>query len=267
MTSLPLRRLLPHQPCAYKLALAMAPLFGAFSVHGATMEPVSQSRSVQMLGDLNAFNYETQESSWADFNDGAQSLPDGWDPLRLGMDISIPDGNCFGQGMASQTLVAGTKSIEFTGLADVNVAGIESFPYQLEGSGSAYVDIEYSFRIDAAQSVVLAMDSSIGNFREDDFIFAFKSASGDYIWADTAVVNERGDVERSFSRQFLLQPGQYTLSAHLTAFSAMSAATSFSGRTWAQFSVSAVPEPATAWMVLAGGGVFWAARKRRPTLA
>lgn len=267
MTSLPLRRFSSQIRWVPKLMLVLAPLFSALPATGATFQPVSQSRSVQMLGDLNAFNYETQESSWAEFNDGAHSLPDGWDPLRLGMDISIPDGNCFGQGIASQTLVAGTRSIQFTGLADVYVAGIESFPYQLEGRGSAFVDIEYSFSIDAAQTVVLAMDSSIGDYRDDDFLFAFKSASGDDVWSDTAVVNDRGDVERSFSRQFLLQPGEYTLSAHLTAFSALSAASSFSGRTWAQFSVSAVPEPRAIWLVLAAGGMFLLVRRRQMTPA
>lgn len=257
-----LRRPTSKQMTCAKAVIACASMLCALSAHSAIMKPVAQSRSVQMLGTLNAFNYETQQSSWADFNDGEHSLPDGWDPMRLGMDISIPDGNCFGQGIASQSLVAGTQSIEFTGLADVNVTGIESFPYQLDGSGSAFVDIEYKFSIDTAQSMLLTMDSSIGNYRDEDFTFAFKSALGEYIWADTAVVNERGDVDRSFSRQFLLQPGEYTVSAHLAAYSALSAATSFSGRTWAQFSVSAVPEPGTVWMALAGGGLLLLMRRR-----
>lgn len=262
MTSLSLRGLARRPKRGAKSVIACLSVLCALSTDAATLQPVGQSRSLQMLGALNAFNYETQQSSWADFNDDAHSLPSGWDPMRLGMDISIPDGNCFGQGIASQSLVAGTQSIHFTGLADVNVTGFESFPYQIEGSGSAFVDVEYQFSIDAAQSILLAMDSSIGNYRDEDFTFALKSASGEYIWGDTAVVNERGDVDRSFSRQFLLQPGEYTVSAHLSAYSSLSAATSFSGRTWAEFSVSTVPEPGSGWMMLAGSALIMLLSRR-----
>lgn len=227
----------------------------ASSAQAYIFEPISQERSVQLRGELNAFNFETRESSAAVFNDDSHSLPDGWDPLRMGMDIGLDAGNCFGQGIASQSLTAGSSAIQFNAAADVNISGFSSYPYQIQGTGSAVVNVQYRFKLTQVQEVNLSMNSSVGTYRDDDYTFAFKSAEGALIWASTGVVDESGAATRSFSRRFTLQPGEYTIAAQLVAISSLSGDVSFAGRTLAEFSVSAVPEPNSAWLGLAGGGM------------
>lgn len=229
-------------------ALAVQP------VSAAIFSPVSQSRSVQLSAQLNAFNFETQTNSSAVFDDEDNSLPDGWDPLRMGMDIGLAEPDCFGQGLASQDLMAGSSRIEFSGLADVSISGYSPAPYMLEGSGGALVRMQYRFSLAQAQQVELVMDSSVGSERDDDFTFLLASAQGAPVWAATSVIDDEG-LSRSFKRSFTLQAGDYIVSTRLAAASYLSGGQSSSGRTMAQFSLTAVPEPQTWVLVLAALGL------------
>lgn len=251
-----------QRPRIFAAIVGFAGLLSMHPAHAVIFEPVSQSRSVHISAQLNAFNFATQETSSAVFNDSDHSLPDGWDPLRLGMNIELPESNCFGQGVASQSLIAGSSSIQFSGLADVNISGSPSFPYMLEGMGEVVVASEYKFKLSVTQDIELQMDSTIGDFRDDDYKFAFTSSDG-AIWASTGVIDEQGEQVRSFKRRFTLPPGEYTISTQLTALSALSGDSGFAGRTWAEFSVTVVPEPSALWMSSLGGALVLVSRARR----
>lgn len=238
-------------------AFASAP---AFSSQVTLFHPLAEHRVVAISGELRLFDTDTRETESAVFQDRRESLPS--DPLsvpmRLGMDINV--GTCFGQGIATQSLFIGGDKIVFEGTADVNMNGYASQPKMLDGIGGAEVGFGYRFRLDAPQTVRVALDSTVGDFREDDFKFSL--TTGDQVvWAATAVTGDDGLASRNFYRDLLLGPGVYDLRSTLTASSSISGDYAFAGRTWAAFSVSAVPEPHAWLMLLLGCGVI-VARKR-----
>lgn len=224
------------------------------------LHPVTQLRSVNISGELRLFDTDTRETESVVYSDTKQSSPD--DPLsvpmRLGMDINL--GTCFGQGIAAQSLVISEDKIAFEATADVNMNGYASQPKVLDGTGGAEVRFGYSFRVDAPLTVRLAMNSTVGEYRDDDFKFAL-STGDEVIWAATSVTGDNGVASRNFYRDLVLGPGVYDVQSTLGAFSSISGDTSFAGRTWAEFSISAVPEPQSWLMLLLGGGMILA-RKR-----
>jgi hypothetical protein len=228
--------------------------FSASATQLTVFHPVTQLRSVDISGELRVFDTETRETESVLYRDERKSSPD--DPLsvpmRLGMDINL--GTCFGQGIAVQSLTLDLNSIAFEGTADVNMNGYVSQPKVLDGSGSAEVRFAYSFRVDAPQMVRLAMNSTVGDFRDDDFKFAL-SIGGQVLWAATSVTGDDGIASRDFYRDLMLGPGVYDIQTTLGAGSSILGDYSFAGRTWAEFSISAVPEPQI-WMMLAFGGAL-----------
>lgn len=204
-----------------------------------------------MSGQINSFNFETRERESAEFDEQHQSLPGSWDALRLGMSISLTDGSGFGQGNATQSLTLSDDSIRFSGLADVNVDGYAAYPYMLEGSGSAMVNIDYHFRVASVQEVELFMDSTIGEFRDDDYKFCLTNATDGIVWGATGI-EENGVGSRTFKKRITLQPGVYTIAASLRAGSFLSGEFSAAGRTRAEFAITAVPE-APAGLMLGTG--------------
>lgn len=248
-------------------AIFLMPWFN-FS-HAAAFESVAQSRFIEISGELRVFDIENQKLTAATFSDGARALPGDWDPLRKGMDISIPESSCFGQGVAYQSLEVKGGVIRFSGTADVNMSGSSGYPYMLEGHGGAVVSFEYVFNVAEVQAVDLTMSSTVGEFRDDDYSFFLKSDGGGNVWSGTGVVTEDGNTTRNFSRRLILNPGRYTIGAHLAAGSLLSGGSSSAGRTWAEFSLASitpVPEPDAAWLSLAGLAGLGVARARRKHL-
>lgn len=223
--------------------------------HAIAFEPLRQSRSVEISGEIRSFNFQTLENQSAVFSDDSHSLPDGWDPLRLGMNISLPDDVCFGQGVATQSLTAGGSAIKFSGIADVNISGFPTYPYMLNGRGDARVAMEYSFNVAHEQAIELWINSAVAPYQDDDFSFRLVSSSGELIWWNTAVLNEQGETSREIKKNLLLQPGEYTVAAVLRASSNLSGDYSSAGRTWAEFGITAitpVPEPSSSLMTALG---------------
>lgn len=228
-------------------------------------ESIEQQRTVAISASLSAYNFETLTNSSADFDEFDEALPNEVLPLRLGMNIDLKDAFCYGQGMASQSLIVGPSSIQFDSVADINLSGMGGYPFNLNGSGGASTGLSYSFRLREAQLIDLSMSSSIGAYRDDDFSFSLKSETGTLVWGATAIVGSDGDVTRSFSSHLLLGPGVYTVSVRLNAFSNLTNDMSMAGRTTARFAISAVPEPHAIWLALLGVGVtIVVARFNRP---
>lgn len=215
-------------------------------------ESIEQQRTVAISASLSAYNFETLTNSSADFDEFDEALPNEVLPLRLGMNIDLKDAFCYGQGMASQSLIVGPSSIQFDSVADINLSGMGGYPFNLNGSGGATTGLTYSFRLREAQLIDLSISSSIGAYRDDDFSFSLKSEDSRLIWGATAVINAEGDVTRSFSNLILLGPGVYTVSAQLNAYGNLTNDLAMAGRTTARFSISAVPEPSTYFMTFAG---------------
>lgn len=239
---------------AFHEASCAAPLF----------QPVSHERSVSITGALRLYDVATQDQQRAEFNDSRQSEPGPLAelPLRLGMGIELAGGTCFGQGIASQLVTVEEDRFSFEGVADVNMSGYTSYPYFLEGEGNANVRFSYKFLVSQPQEILLFMDSGVGSFKEDDFKFSLKHGE-DYIFSETSVFNQNDEIERSFSRRFVLAPGEYSVSAVLAADSRVFNDSSFAGRSWAKFSVTAVPEPGTALLFLTGGFLVLVLSRRR----
>lgn len=220
--------------------------------HAGALEFVRQIGFVEISGDLRAFDIDSQKTTFATFNDSAFSDAGDSSPLRKGMDISMAEPSCFGQGVAYQSLVARPESIRFVGAADVNMSGFASYPYVLEGSGGALVKVEYEFNVERGQVIELEMDSGVGDFQDDEYKFSLKSLGGSYVWANTGVIGDDGGVMRKFKRHFTLEAGTYIVNAELAANSFLVGGNSVAGRTWAEFSISPVPEPDAVWLSLAG---------------
>ncbi len=236
-------------------------------VQAAVFQVVEQVRTVGLSGSLNLFNIDTQKTSQAAFNEVIRSLPDNWDPLRTGMNISLPEGVGFGQGVASQALTVSEDCIRFSGLADVNISGLSGYPYELEGNGGASVGFEYRFVVGVDQEVELAMESVVDQYRDEDFTFSLKASDQSVVWASTAVIGGDGDMDRSFAKILALKAGEYTVFAQLAAGSYASGGLNFAGRTKAEFSISAVPEPHAGALATLGlifiGRHCYRERKRR----
>ncbi len=233
-----------YSRCAFLSEVLLFLFLGTPCVtYGAIFEPVEQVRVVGLSGSLNLLNLETQKASQAAFNEVIRSLPSSWAPLRSGMNISLPEGVGFGQGVASQALTVSADCIKFSGLADVNISGFSGYPYEIEGNGGASVNMEYKFSVAKDQDVELSMDSMVDLYRDEDFIFSLASSDKNIIWASTAVVGVDGEIDRSFSKTFFLRAGEYTISTQLMAGSYVSGGMNFAGRTRADFSITAVPEP------------------------
>ncbi len=250
---------LPWWPLVTLAGFQVAPL----TSHAGSLEFVRQIGFVEISGDLRAFDIDNQKTTIATFSDSAFSHPGDLNPLRKGMDISMAEPSCFGQGVAYQSLVARPGSIHFVGTADVNVSGFASYPYMLEGSGGALVRVEYAFNVEQGQVIELSMDSGVGDFQDDEYKFSLKSLGGSYVWANTGVIGDDGGVMRKFKRQFTLEAGTYVVNAELAANSFLAGGNSVAGRTWAEFSISPVPEPHAAWMSLAGIFVLGAGFRKR----
>jgi hypothetical protein len=240
-----------RRACALAICGSFALTLCCGSVSAGTFEGVSKSGSVQIFGDLSSFNFETQGSYSETFNESDGADSGDWQSLKKGMNIELPGGSGFGQGIAKQDTSSSGESIKFSGLADVNVSGISSYPVELQGSGGASVKFEYKFRVASIQEVELNMDSVVGRFDDDDYTFVFKSGQGGVVWGSTGVI-ENGEAKRTFSRRLVLAPGDYSINVSLSANSYLSGSTSSAGRSWANFSVSAVPEPRVALMFAVG---------------
>lgn len=246
-------------PITFAISMAALPVMPGVAV-GATFEPLSQSRSVELFAKLDAVNFETMERDSAVFND-SHSLPAGWDPLQMGMDINLLE-SCFGQGVAKQDFTARGESIHFEGLADVNISGFANYPFIFEGVGGASVALDYRFAVTKATDVELFMNSSIGMYRDDDYTFSISTIAGQTLWSSVGVV-EGGEPTRTFSTRLTLGAAEYVVKANLRASSAFSDGYSTAGRTWAQFSVTAIPEPHAVFLVLFGAVVVMTDRHLR----
>lgn len=243
---------------AYKSRIVVVALICAgwlSVVHAAHIQPIGGLRTVEISGDLNAFNYETNDNFSTSFKDDDHGESGEWGLLQTGMDLALPEGNFFGQGSAMQSIVNTGGTLVFRGLADVNISAFPSYPYILEGSGAAHVELDYQFDLSGAESVDLFMASETAPFQEDDYQFQLMSDDGRVVWAQTAIIDGNGDVQNTFTERLALNAGRYSLKVLLKANSQVTNDIGFAGRTRAEFSITVVPEPATWLLMLYGAGL------------
>lgn len=218
--------------------------FAFLPVHAASIfESIEENRVVSLYGRIKAYNSENQDQFSSIFDERLVGDPNNPEIIRLGMDLQLPGSGVDGQGVSYQSMTSTTSGFAFEGLADVNVSGYAPPPVQVEGEGFSLVDFKYQFRISQPQEIQLDMSSQIGMNLDDDFLFSFRDALGNYVWAAVGVVGEDGIPTRTFSKRLILPAGDYTIDAQVAARSQLLGNNSSAGRTWAKFAVSAVPEP------------------------
>ncbi len=249
-------------------ALAAAALCcGASLAQAATFTPIAQQRQVSIGGDALVVNTDGG-ATWADtFNDSRSTAVGDFGPstLDVGMALHVdsPGGGVYDDGHTHLASTLGPDRISFEGQVDVNASGGADYPFEVTAHGTSHLNFEYRFSVAHDTSVLLTMSSTNASPFSDDYRFLLARADGSTVWADTFAIDANGDPQSSFSQGLLLGAGAYTLTASLHAFSYVEGSLSNSGRASAEFTLSAVPEPSTLALSIAGLGlVAWRRRHR-----
>lgn len=236
------------------LTVATTPAFSA----------ISQSRSVATSGEISVFDGVTGQDVIARLDIEKHTATDDFSlfdqSIGLGtLVLDNPSGSGHGSGRTAQTSSFTANRIQFRGDADVF----------MESAGGAYAvghsftNMNYSFSVDRVLSVALAMDSEILP-RHSEFEFLLKNQLGDIIWGQTALYDDYGIETRTFTQQLTLNPGVYSLTANLSAESfSQFGDNKYSGRSVASFSITAVPEPESYYLLLIGLSAIGLVNKKR----
>jgi hypothetical protein len=241
---------------ATKTALLALTLFAALPC-AAQFAVTARQHTVAIEGHLQALDSVAGTLQQADFADARSD-----EPLRVGMSLVLAEGLADAQGRASLDLATLGSALSFAALADVDTAGRGDGTLALSGSGHASVALDLSFTLAAEQDVRLSMASSVTRERNDDFVFLLARGDGTPLWRETTQIDAAGAPTRDFQRTLHLAAGTYRVVASLDAASLFDEAQGLSGRTAASVSLSLVPEPASAALLLAGLAAF-ALRRRR----
>ena len=214
-------------------------------------------QAVAIEGHLQAVDSLTGALQQADAAD-ARSAP----PLQVGMSLALPEGRADAQGRASLELMSADRVLSFAALADVDTVGHGDGMLVLSGFGQATVDLRLHFTLAQAQTVHLAMDSSVTHERGEDFAFRLARDDGTPLWRETSVLDGTGSPSRAFDRALFLDAGGYEIVASLDAASRFDDAHGYAGRTAATVSLSLVPEPASVALLIAGLAALALCRRR-----
>lgn len=230
------RRILRH----VKFSLLALLLIEAGSAGAATMSILEHSSYVRLYGRIDSFNNQSQQHASAVYDKELHGDETFEGMLKLGMSIELSDGNGYGQGQVSQTLVAQDNHFTYGGLADVNISGYSSYPSQVEGYGAAIIQTSIHFRLSERNEVKVFLESFVGEYMDEDFKLVL-SKGGNAIWSRVGG-SEPDQRSRAASEILLLDSGDYVMNVSLKAASYLSSGNSLAGRSWSNFSVSAVPE-------------------------
>jgi len=249
-----------------RLALGALALVAATQVLATPVFfPSFQQREVQISARLQVDDHETDESHRHEDHRGDRAPKDHFGPVSLTSGVGFSDnaGAIFAQGASTQQSSVTASRISFSGLADINVSGFSGYPLYVSGDGASASVFELKFTVPKTVTVALAMNSEVQRFRDNDWRFLLARADGTPVWDATVVYGDDGLEHRSFVQQLELTAGDYFIQASVRAHSWWNGDAGFAGRTSAQFSISPVPEPATAVMALLGLGLLAAQRSRR----
>ena len=230
---------------------------------------IDVQRSVAIEGHLSAVDTLSGATRLADFADAQASPPLTGPQLRTGMSLALPDGLADAQGSAALDTFFGERSLSFAGLADVAAQGYGDGSLTLTGWGHASAGLTLHFELVQGSLVRLSMDSAVAPNHLEDLRFLLARGDGTPLWQQTSIVGADGVVRSRFAREFQLAAGDYTVSASLDAASLFDGSQGFTGRTSAEFVLSVVPEPGSAWLLLAGlaGLALFVRRQQRPNRA
>ena len=243
------------------LALVVA-IAGTGNAVAAAFQSVAQQRSVRIAGNLHEQDYVSGAEQVVNPPATSQSTlagDFGAADLGAGLSIQTTSSSAFGQGRAGQLSTLGPDAIRFSGIADINISGYAASPVHVEGWGSASVNANYQFIVAKETAVQITMDSS-GNL--GDFNFSLTRDGNPAVLQDAYLVDASG-FHTSFTRSLILGAGSYSLISSLIANSHLDGDISVAGRTTADFSITAVPEPGTWAMLLAGLAMLGMATRRK----
>lgn len=248
------------------LALSLA---ATGPLHAMTFLPIEDARRIAIGGNLEIRNFDGTVVDSATLSRTRQTPydnPFGDFDMSVGLSalaLSTPIGDANGAGLARQRSTIAGEAIAFAGLADVFMSGGAGGDAYATGSGNASSQFGYHFEIVAPQRVRLTMSSNVQPIASG-FDFLLQHDDGELVWDSEIVADENGNPTTSFSRLLDLRPGSYWLRGTLTASSYFDGSISISGRAEAAFSLTAVPEPGSFAMLLAGLTVVpLVARRRR----
>lgn len=250
------------------LALLALTLAAAGPLHALTFAPLEQARRIAIGGNLEIRNFDGSVVDTAALSRARQAPHD--DPfgsfdMSVGLSalaLSTPLGDANGAGRAAQRSILGADSIEFEGFADVFMSGSAGGDAFATGSGHASSQFDYHFDLAAPQQVRLTMRSTVAP-AASDFQFVLEHDDGELVWDSEIIGDENGDPVTSFSKVLDLRAGSYWVRGTLTASSYFDSSVSIAGRAEAAFSLTAVPEPAGALLMLGGLAVLPLAVARR----
>lgn len=283
------------------LALVVCASLSHHAIAGVTAQPLAggglvhweTARTVSISGQASLFGGDPFQSVEVSY---ARTLSGDLHPaeLRAGMALRLPEDQPLGwggvDGQARQWLDTNAGGLSFNGLADVFASGGTSdWGVNFEGQGRSQVQLMHRFELLDSRPMQLRMDSTVGQWRDDDYRFALryidpKGGPAHTVWQDTVVYDDDWRPSRDFSRVIELKAGGYELEVSLNAASWSNGNWQTAGRTLASFSLqsiwrdggvqasvpgmlSPVPEPSTIWLVGIGLLALATHGRRRTTSA
>lgn len=251
----PLTALSAALPCALFIAGALI----APAAPAAGFSPLSQSRAVQMAGEIVIVDLNTQQAFTDSLAPAAQTLPADFgtfdESVGLGeLSLLVPDlGEAYGAGRAAQTSSIAAQAIRFNGMADVFMSGQLNGAADLLATGTSSSRFDIGFSVAQSLQVDLSMTSEVGS-SNSLYTFSLTQDAGPVVWDQTVLLDDQGAEIRTFSQRLTLGPGNYRLQATLNASSVFTNDSGTSGRALAEFSLvtAPVPEPGAAALLLAG---------------
>jgi hypothetical protein len=169
-----------------------------------------------------------------------------------------------GRGFTGQGSFVQPDDLSFRGQVGASASGTATPPGRFSASVLAVSNYDVTFTMAAAANYDLDMASALSP-TGGSYTFVL-TRNGSVVWdAEEVVDPHTGALVRTFTRTLVLEPGLYTLSAHVSAMAVAdtsgAAAMDASGDGF--FRLHPVPEPEAWALMLAGLGLL-AARLRRP---
>lgn len=245
----------PVKNTVHPLLFTLLLTVSASGLRAAGFEALSQIRSVNIGAgvSINA-NDDSGFSESASDGDGYLTAGPGVLDKAVGLsDFSLftPYGSGGGSGRASQESWMNDGEIYFNGFADVFVSAGSSGDGYATASGSAASDFSFVFRLEAPTEVELHMSSGNYDGATSEYWFSLSNHNGTPIWDQTGI-EVYPNYLTTFTVNLQLAPGDYSINAHVGAFSSYEGGFGFSGQAAAEFSLKVVPEPGAAALLLAG---------------